>query len=275
MSDHIREGVVKQVSSVSNPIIKDIRNLSQRKHRKQSNQFLAEGLQLVGFGIENGWTIRTFVYNINEAAHPVIQTMAAKAKARGALVLEVNNAVMSKLVRRDNPQMVVGVFDQRLKTFADVHPKPDETWVALEGIRDPGNLGTVMRSIDAAGAHGLLMVGDTTDPFALETVRASMGSIFHVPVAKGSLDDFRTFRKSWKGTVIGTHLQGSLDYRAIEYSTPTLLLMGNEQSGLPDDIAQDCDLLVKIPMGGKAESLNLAMSTVVMLFEARRVQLTL
>ena len=112
--------------------------------------------------------------------------------------------------------------------------------MALDRVRDPGNLGTVMRTVDAAGAKGVILVGETTDPFALEAVRATMGSIFAVPVARATPEAFLAWRKSFTGIIAGTHLKGAVDYRSVDYARkPVVLLMGNEQQGLPDALADD------------------------------------
>jgi TrmH family RNA methyltransferase len=147
--------------------------------------------------------------------------------------------------------------------------------VALESVRDPGNLGTIVRTVDAVGGDGVILVGDTVDPFSLEAVRATMGSIFHVPLARMNRSDFAGLAGRWPGLMVGTHLTASEDYRAITYRPPVLLVMGNEQSGLTPELAALCGTLVKIPMAGKADSLNLAVATGVMLFEARRERLKL
>jgi TrmH family RNA methyltransferase len=179
------------------------------------------------------------------------------------------------MTRRENPQMVVGVFEQKLTPKSEIRPGPTGVWVALEGIKDPGNLGTIIRTADAVGAEGVILVGDTVDPFGVEAVRATMGSIFHMKLARMSVAEFKEWRKGWPGIVVGTHLSGKSDYRTIDYERPVMLFMGNEQSGLPEDLAATCDHLVKIPQAGRADSLNLAIATGVMLYEIRRDKLKL
>ena len=150
------------------------------------------------------------------------------------MVLEVSEKVLTAITRRDNPQMVVGVFAQRYMPLKDVRPTGNDVWVAFDRVRDPGNLGTVIRTADAVGAKGIILVGETTDPFSIETVRATMGSVFAVPVVKSSPEAFLAWRRTFPGLVVGTHLKGAVDYRSIDYSSkPVLLLMGNEQQGLP------------------------------------------
>jgi TrmH family RNA methyltransferase len=172
--------------------------------------------------------------------------------------------------------MVVGIFEQRWKKLEDLRPGRDETLVALDRVRDPGNLGTIIRTADAAGATGVILIGECTDPFSLETVRATMGSVFAVPVVKCSVEEFLSWQKRSGTQVVATHLAGAVDYRTVDYSKkPVVLLMGNEQSGLPDNLAKAADRTVRIPQQGRADSLNLAVASAVMLFEARRHLLTL
>lgn len=274
--DRRRVGQVKEVTSLSNPIVKDIKALAQKKERDATKTFLAEGLKLVIDAIELGWTIRTLVYAKAAKGKPAVEQVAAKTVATGGLVLEVSEKVMSSITRRDNPQMVAGVFEQRWLPLAKVKPKAGETWVALDRVRDPGNLGTIIRTADASGASGVILVGETTDPFSMETVRATMGSVFAMPLIRATADEFIAWKKTAGVSVVATHLAGAVDYRTIDYrKKPVVLLMGNEQSGLPDDLAAEADALARIPQQGRADSLNLAVATAVMLFEARRHLLTL
>ncbi|MGO7181338.1 TrmH family RNA methyltransferase [Rhizobium brockwellii] len=271
-----RVGQVKEVTSLANPIIKDIKALTNKKSREESGTFLAEGLKLVIDAIELGWAIRTLVYAKAAKGKPLVEQMAAKTVASGGLVLEVSEKVIASITRRDNPQMVVGIFEQRWAPLKGIRLSDGETWVALDRVRDPGNLGTIIRTADAAGASGIILLGETTDPFSLETVRATMGSVFAVPVARATPEEFIAWRKSAGVSVVATHLAGAVDYRTIDYrKKPVVLLMGNEQSGLPEQLAREADALARIPQQGRADSLNLAVATAVMLFEARRHLLSL
>ena len=159
--------------------------------------------------------------------------------------------VLAAITRRDNPQTVVGVFEQRLPPLDGHPPGGGDVWVALDRVRDPGNLGTIIRTVDAVGAKGVILVGDTTDPFSVETVRATMGSIFAVPVARATPEAFLAWRKGFPGLVAGTHLNGAVDYRTVDfYRRPVLLLMGNEQQGLPDDAGRSLRPAGAHPAGG-------------------------
>ena len=148
----------------------------------------------------------------------------------------------------------------------------DAPWIALEEIRDPGNLGTIVRTADASGCSGLILIGDCCDPYSREAVRASMGSVFNMRLTRMSRDRFQTFAKVWPGEVIGTHLSATLDYRRT-YPAPTLLIMGSEGPGMSETIAAGCSHLVRIPMTGSADSLNLSVATGLMLFEIQRKRL--
>lgn len=267
---------MKEVTSLANPIVKDIRALTSKKEREASGAFLAEGLGFVAEALARGWPVRTLVYDREAGGEAQLKRVVADTLAQGGQVLEVTDKVLGAITRRDNPQAVVGVFEQRWAPLDAVRPGKDQTFVALDRVRDPGNLGTIIRTADAAGASGVMLIGDCTDPFALETVRASMGSILAMPLVQCSLDEFLAWQAQAGARVVATHLGGAVDYRSVDYAgKPVVLLMGNEQSGLPDDLAAAAEVRVRIPQQGSAESLNLAIATGVMLFEARRHLLTL
>lgn len=274
MSEQRAVGQVREITSLANPVIKDIKALALKKYRDQHNAFVAEGLKLVIDALDLGWTIKTLIFAKSGIGNAAVEKVAARTVAAGGLVLEVSEKILAAITRRDNPQMVVGVFTQRYLKLADINPVGGDVWVVLDRVRDPGNLGTIIRTVDAVGAKGVILAGETTDPFSIETVRATMGSIFAVPVVRTGVEPFLDWRKSFPGLVVGTHLKGAVDYRSVDYSgRPVLLMMGNEQQGLPDSLAEACDKLVRIPQHGRADSLNLAVAAGVMLFEVRRAAL--
>ncbi|MER0239785.1 RNA methyltransferase [Fulvimarina sp. MAC8] len=264
-------GRVKEISSTANPIVKDIRALVQKKHRDETGLFLAEGLKLVIDALDAGWEIETLVVARAAQDSALLQKTASRTVALGADLIEANHKVLEAITRRDNPQNAVGVFKKKTVPLDRLAPKPTEVLVALDRVRDPGNLGTIMRTADAVGAKGVVLVGETVDPFSLEAVRATMGSIFAVPVSRVTEAAFIEWRTGCKAPLIGTHMSGATDYRMPDYgSKGSVLVMGNEQAGLTDALANACDTLVRIPQVGRADSLNLAVATGVMLFEARR-----
>jgi TrmH family RNA methyltransferase len=271
MNETPRAGQVKEITSLANPVIKDIRGLSLKKNRDAEKRFIGEGLKLVTDALDGGWPVHVMAYSKRMAHEPHLQAAAARARARGALILEVSEKVLGAISRRDNPQMAIAVFGQRWTDLSAIRPAGNDVWVALDRVRDPGNLGTIIRTVDAVGAKGVILVGETTDPWNIEAVRATMGSLFHVPLARATQAQFLEWRRNWPGMVAGTHLEGSVDYREPDFAEkPVLLLMGNEQQGLPGELAASCDVLCRIPMAGVADSLNLAVATGVMLYEVRR-----
>jgi TrmH family RNA methyltransferase len=163
---------------------------------------------------------------------------------------------------------VVGVFPQAFVALGDVSPGLAQCVVALHRVRDPGNLGTIVRTADGAGCGAVVLVGECCDPYSVEAVRATMGSIFAVPLAKATEAEFAAWRKGWTGSVVGTLLSADVTHSEAEYRKPALVLMGNEQQGLTPDMAALCDVNVKIPMRGRADSLNLSVATGVMIYAA-------
>lgn len=257
---------VVEVTSPANPNIKEMRALDMRKTRKETGLFLAEGLRHVLEGIDNGWELTKLAYHSKIAFKPEVEKARKYCQSKGGLCMEVNDLVLEKLSHKDNPQQVIGVFKQRLTSLTDMPKK--KCLVALEQVRDPGNLGTILRTVDGVGADGVILIDQCCDPFSTEATRSSMGSLFSVPVAQTTKDDFIAYVKAWKGSVMGTHLSDkTVDYREPDYAAPTLLVMGNEQAGLSDELATVLPTLVKLPMNGRADSLNLAIATGVMLYK--------
>ena len=267
-------GRVKEITSLANPQIKEIRALFQKKQRDRQRAFLAEGQKLLIDALDQGWKIRTLVHA--KSAADSAGAIAARTVAAGGNVLIVPEKVLGAITRRDNPQMIIGVLEQQLSQIDQVSLGAGDVWIALDRVRDPGNLGTIVRTADAAGAKGIILVGDCVDPFSPETVRATMGSIFSIPIARCDQYTLIDWSNRQNAMFVGTHLEGSVDYRSVDYAKqPVVLLMGNEQQGLSRELADICDTLVRIPQTGKADSLNLAVSTGVMLFEIRREALEL
>ena len=268
MTRDARPGRIHSITAVSNPRVKSIRALSQKKHRDQSASFLVEGQKLVRDAFDNGWQIDTLIYAERSKRELGLEGFAAKVRVGGADILEVNDKVLTTISRKDNPQTVMAVVKQQWAAAPTGSQNSASVWIGLDRVRDPGNLGTIIRTADSAGADGIILIGETTDPFSLEATRASMGSIFNVPLLRLSPDEFISWKNTWPGLVVGTHLKGAVDFRSIDYSSqPVFLLMGNEQQGLPDELAKACDKLAFIPMHGSADSLNLAIATGVMLFQ--------
>ena len=256
----------RQITSLANATVKAVRALHMRKEREESGLLLAEGLKLVIEAIDLGRAPSILLFGPDATSHPLLRRAIQATEAAKGEVLEVSRDILEKISRRDNPQAVVAVFPQVFTPLNDLEPSAATCWVALQAVRDPGNLGTIVRTADSAGCGGVILVGDCCDPYSVEAVRATMGSIFAVPLVKASVSEFIAWRKSWPGSVVGTLLTATNGYRDAPYRAPTLILMGNEQAGLPPDLAAVCDVTVKIPMRGRADSLNLSVATGIMIY---------
>jgi TrmH family RNA methyltransferase len=258
---------VREITSPANSLIKDIRALHMKKRRDETGLFIAEGARVVMEALDCGVAPRTLIYAKSQQDADIVRKLRSKTISKGGEALEVGAAILGKLARKDNPQSVLAVFEQRYAALAEVAPSGGAFWVALEGVKDPGNLGAVVRTADAAGAAGVILVGATCDPYSVEAVRATMGSIFAVPIFRATTNSFAAFCARFPGPIVGTAPQADADYRAARYAKPTLLLMGAEQSGLSAQARALCTTLVKLPMKGRADSLNLAVATGVMLYQ--------
>jgi TrmH family RNA methyltransferase len=237
--------------SPQNPAIKLIRSLSEKKFRQETGLFVAEGWEMLDRARKAGWVPEHLVST---------EAISAWGETRPILVTA---KIMEGLSGQNNPHNVIATFGQRYVSEVT----PNGVWVALEDMRDPGNLGTIIRTADAVAASGVILVGQSCDPYSGDCVRATTGSIFGVPLVRMETEAFIALCKTWRGDVVGTHLKGTEDFRR-NYKSPTLLVMGSERRGLSEELAAACSSLVRIPIPGGAESLNVATATALMLYEA-------
>lgn len=259
-----------KVTSPSNPLMKSLKALHAKKGRQESGLFLAEGVRLAFEAAELGiWPEVLCVSGAALERGPVAR-LAADAEAAGVRVIETSEAILAQVARKDNPQTVIGAYRQNLAPLTEWALKTPALVVALEGVRDPGNLGTILRTADSVGADGVVLIGACCDPFSVEAVRATMGSIFNVPIARADFPPFNAWRQNHGLALIGAYLDGETSPAAFAAGAPLALLMGNEQSGLPPDMAAACDARVRLPMRGRADSLNLAIATGVLLYDIWR-----
>jgi TrmH family RNA methyltransferase len=194
----------------------------------------------------------------------------ARLKKAGARTLSASDKVMAAVARKENPQMVVAAFHQRLDALEDMPATGGRRFVALYEVRDPGNLGTVIRTADAAGVDGVMLVGKCCDPFSVEAVRATMGSLFAMRLAAADFLAFDAWRRKAGASVVAASMHGTHRHDQAKWGERSIVLMGNEQSGLPAEVEAACDELVRIPMSGSADRLNLASAASVMIYEAWR-----
>jgi len=255
------------ITGFSNPQVKAARALREKKLRRREGRFLAEGLRLLTEAREAGHVPRQLWMAEERDPHPLVDALEAAVVAAGGEVFETSRDILAKISGKDNPQTLAGIFDDIGTPLADLDRAAAPIWLVAQDLRDPGNCGTMLRTGDAVGAGGLILIDRSVDPFSVETVRASMGAIFTQRLVQAEWPDFLAWLRAGPGQLVGTSLNTDLDYQAARYAAPTFILIGNESQGLPAAYEAECDLLVKMPMLGKADSLNAAVAGAVMAYE--------
>ena len=258
------------ITSAGNAEVKRLRSLHERKYRRQTGLFLAEGTRTCTEAVTLGWRLHRLAFLDGRGGDRMVRPLLEALARDGGRALPMTESLLSRISGKDNPQMVLGAFEQRWQAKDAIMPDADSCWIALDRVRDPGNLGTIMRTADATGARGVILIGDCTDPYSVEAVRASMGAVFNVELAQMSQNDFLALASGWPGQVVGTALPASRDYRTADYGGPLMLVMGNEQAGLTPELIKACTQLVRMPMMGRSDSLNLAVATGLTLYEVLR-----
>lgn len=256
----------RQVTAFSNATVKRLRSLRDKKHRRAEHLFLAEGLRIVAEARDSGCLPEILAFSPEGAKHPLAAEIIAATETAGGEAIETTPDILAKMSGKDNPQMLLGAYKQPEISLERIDRSAAPLWVCAQALRDPGNIGTILRTADAAGAGGLILIDDCADPFSVEAVRASMGAVFTQQLATARWAEFVAWLRSGPGQLVGTSLDASEDYLEARYQQPCFLLIGNEQQGLPADYEAECDSLVKIPMAGRADSLNAAMAAAVMAF---------
>ena len=258
--------MVRQVTAFSNPTVKRLRSLRDKKGRRAEALFLAEGLRILVEARDSGRLPEIVAFSTEGARHPLAAEIIAATEAAGGEAIETTNDILAMMSGKENPQMLLGAYRETDPSLQRIERSKAPLWIVAQALRDPGNLGTILRTGDAVGAGGLILIDDSADPFSVEAVRASMGAVFTQDIAAARWSEFIDWLRSGEGQLVGTSLKASDDYLEADYRKPCFLLIGNEQKGLPAEYEAECDLLVKIPMAGRADSLNAAMAAAVMVF---------
>ena len=259
----------REISSFSNDTVKFLRSLRDRKARRATGMFLAEGLRILAEARDCGRLPDIIAYSADAGVHPLASEIIVAAEAAGADVIETSPDILSKMSGKDNPQAILGAYRQPSTSLAALDRSASPLWIVAQALRDPGNIGTILRTGDATGAGGLILIDDCADPFSVEAVRASMGAVFTQGIATAPWGEFIAWLRGGPGQLVGTSLNTSHDYLDAIYQQPCFILIGNESQGLPADYEAACDLLVKMPMLGRADSLNAAVAAAVMAFAVR------
>ncbi|MET0240344.1 MAG: RNA methyltransferase, partial [Sphingobium sp.] len=258
--------MIRDITGFSNPLVKRLRSLREKKHRKREGVFLAEGLRILTEARDAGILPEILVMSDDARPHPLAQELVEQTLAAGGDVVRTSAEILSKITAKDNAQALAAVYADRPVALDALDRAAAPIWFVAQAMRDPGNLGTLMRIGDAVGAGGVILIDDCVDPFSVETVRASMGAIFTQAVVPTDWATFIAWLRGGEGQLVGTSLRAALDYQEPRYTAPTFLMIGNEARGLPDDYEDACDVRVKIPMLGRADSLNASVAAAVMAY---------
>ena len=258
------------ITSAANPLIKRVRLLGERRHRRREGAFVVQGAQPVWQAVEAGADIEVLIAAPDLLREPAAR-MVAEQETRGVRVAMLSGPLFARIADRDGPAGLAAIVRGRTRGLGELAVRRDSVFVALHEIANPGNLGTIIRTADAAGAAGVILVGQSTDPFDPAAVKASMGALFSVPVAvESSADTFLDWCRQHGVTVAVTSAAGSGSLWDADIPRPVAIMMGGEGPGLPEDLLAAGDLRLRIPMTGTAESLNLAVATGILLYEAWR-----
>lgn len=263
--------MIESVTSAANTTLKRLRSLNEKKYRQREGLFLAEGLRICTEALDAGWVPEILLFAHGRNSHPLVRRLLHATLDHDGRVIETTPDLLTRITGKSNPQMVVAAYAHRQQSLSDLTPGP-RTLVA-ERLRDPGNLGTLLRACDATAASALILLDESTDPTSVEAVRASMGAWFTIPCIHASTSEFLQWKQNHGANLLGAALDPrATDYRQADYRAPAVLLLGNEAQGLPDQLIRSCDQLVGIPMLGRADSLNVAMAGTLLLYEALHAQ---
>jgi len=257
---------VKIISSKSNQYIKFIRQLRRRKEREKSGKFYIEGLRLIGEALRTDFPLESILYSSDLLISDFGWKAIEDGKKKGIDIIEVTKDVFQAFALKEGPQGIAAVGLQQWVNIKAIH-QPKGLWIALDTVQDPGNLGTIMRSLDGAGGKGLILLGNSTDAYHPTSIRSSTGSAFSLTIVKAGLKEFSEWKSKEGVPLIGTVCGDAENYKKYNYPQDMILLMGSEQKGLSKELVEICECLVTIPTTGSVDSLNLACAASIVLFE--------
>lgn len=256
------------IDNPKHPALRRIPRLAHRKERDASRTLFVEGVRFVSEALANNAAIDLLVacprLLTSSHGHRVLKT----ARSRGVSVVEVTASLWERLTLTGDMQGIGAVARQRWTPVAEITQRGNPLWVAIEQVNSPGNFGTLIRTCEAAGARGAILLGPSVDPYEPAAVRATMGALFHTRFARSAHAEFARWKQTSGFSAIGTSPHGRLDYREADYRGPTVLFLGCEQRGMTREQEALCDEIVRIPMVGRSDSLNLGVAGSILLYEA-------
>ena len=255
------------ITHYQHPAIQRIHRLRHREDREQSGLYYIEGLRFVFQAVQQRASLEALVVCRPLLTHNRARRLVRRQRRLGVPVLHVTPRVMHQLTLANDPQGIGAVVRQRWEPLAHITPGDELCWIALHTVRSAGNLGTILRTSDAVGGAGVILLGDAVDPYDPAAVRATMGALYSQRLVRTTPAAFARWKQRHGCLLVGTAPNAPTDYLALSYRRPTLLLMGEERKGLPSNLQALCDHMVRIPMVGRSDSLNLGVATGLMLYE--------
>ena len=255
------------ITSFSNSKIKSIRKLDQKKYRQETGLFFIEGLHTVGEAVQTNAPIQSLVIAPDLLVSDFGLELLDHPNVRDTDKIQVSPEIYQKIAHKQGPQGIGAILRQNWVDLDDQQVNPQSLWIALDSVSDPGNLGTIMRTADAVGCQGIILLGHSTDPYDPTAVKASMGALFSLNLVQSTWQQFFTWHHENQIHLVGTSDHANEDYQKVRYQHPLVLLMGSERHGLTDEMMAACEQIVRIPMGGRSDSLNLAVATAIVLYE--------
>jgi TrmH family RNA methyltransferase len=255
------------IYSRHHPHLRKLRLLHERQERDRTGLFLIDGVRPVVQALQLEVKLDTVIVAPKMLTGAAAERVVRQLSRAGVPMLSVTPEIYHSFSQAAEPQGIGAVVRQRWEPLHQLKPSRGLCWIAVEAVQSPGNLGTIIRTSEAVGGAGLILIGDNADPYDPATVRASMGALFNQRFVRTTLQEFAKWKRRRQCTLVGTSPAAATDYHAVAYPRPTLLLMGGEKQGLSDSMQALCDIRVKIPMVGRSDSLNVAVATSIMLYE--------
>jgi TrmH family RNA methyltransferase len=250
------------ITSLGNPFVKQVRSLRQKKARNESGLFIVEGIHHVGEVVEAGWDIETVLYAPGLLTSSFARDLVARLDS---VPQPVSEQVMESMADKENPQGILALVHQRKTQLHEL--KQINRAVALVSPQDPGNVGTILRTMDAVGADVLFLLDKGVELYHPTVIRSSMGTLFWKPVVQTSFNQFVQWARDGKCQLIGTSAHGDVEYHTLVPDIPWVLVLGNEQKGLSPEQLKVCDVTVSLSMKGRVSSLNLSVAAGVLLYQ--------
>ncbi|MGB3714335.1 MAG: RNA methyltransferase [Candidatus Promineifilaceae bacterium] len=259
------------ITSTSNPLIKRVRRLKQKKYRQKDGAFFVEGLRVFFSAVEAQAPIQTILYSPELLTSELALKVLADRRKAGFEPVETTAQVFRSISTREHPVGLGAVVSTAWIPIEQLPTSQKGLYVSLLNVSEPGNLGTIIRTVDAVGADGLILAGQCVDPYHQTAVKASMGTLFHVPISEvGSVQDLLIWARDQGINTIATSARAPQSFWELNYKLPLMIMLGSEGEGLPADILDEADQSVSVPMKGSASSLNLAVAAGLILYEVMR-----